>query len=132
MLLAAVGMAGARRWGGGVVLLAPHRALSVRTGACTEGRPAQGLSRGRSAPSAVSRSRARDKLAILVSYSLGRRSPNGRGLAPIGTLQHQICLVCPFLSRKAIFFCILGPVGTLYLWLRHSGLLLRSWSLLMP
>ena len=76
--------------------------------------------------------RARDKLAILVSYSLGRRSPNGRGLAPIGTLQHQICLVCPFLSRKAIFFCILGPVGTLYLWLRHSGLLLRSWSLLMP
>ena len=32
--------------------------------------------------------------------------------------------MCPFLSRKAIFFCILGPVGTLYLWLRHSGLLL--------
>ncbi|EOD19642.1 hypothetical protein EMIHUDRAFT_242810 [Emiliania huxleyi CCMP1516] len=32
------------------------------------------------------------------------RSPNGRGLAPIGTLQHQICLVRPFLSQKAIFF----------------------------
>ena len=45
--------------GGGCVLLAPHRAPSVRTGACTEGRLAQGLSRGRSAPSAVSRSCAR-------------------------------------------------------------------------
>ena len=35
------------------------------------------------------------------------RSPNGRGLAPIGTFQHQICLVRPFLSRKAIFFWVL-------------------------
>ena len=35
------------------------------------------------------------------------RSPNGRGLAPIGTGQHQICLVRPFLSRKAIFFWVL-------------------------
>ena len=35
-----------------------HRAPSVRTGAPNEGRPAQGLSRGRSAPSAVSRSRS--------------------------------------------------------------------------
>ena len=35
------------------------------------------------------------------------RSPNGRGLAPIGTLQHQICRVRPFLSRKAIFFWVL-------------------------
>ena len=35
------------------------------------------------------------------------RSPNGRGLAPIGTGQHQICLVRPFLRRKAIFFWVL-------------------------
>ncbi len=35
------------------------------------------------------------------------RSPNGRGLAPIGDRQHQICLVRPFLSRKAIFFWVL-------------------------
>ena len=41
---------------GGRVLLAPHRAPSVRTGVLNEGQPAQGLSRGRSAPSAVSRS----------------------------------------------------------------------------
>ena len=46
--------------GGGGVLLAPHRAPSVRTGVVTEGRLAQGLSRGRSAPSAVSRSRWSD------------------------------------------------------------------------
>ena len=45
--------------GGGCVLLAPHRAPSVRTGVVTEGWPAQGLSRGRSAPSAVSRSHAK-------------------------------------------------------------------------
>ena len=51
------------RWNGerasmgeGGVLLAPHRAPAVRTGAPNEGRLAQGLSRGRSAPSAVSRS----------------------------------------------------------------------------
>ena len=35
------------------------------------------------------------------------RSPNGRGLAPIETFQHQICLVRPFLTRKAIFFWVL-------------------------
>ena len=52
MLLAAVGMASARRWGGRGVSLAPHRAPSVRTGVLAEGWPAQGLSRGRSAPSA--------------------------------------------------------------------------------
>ena len=34
------------------------------------------------------------------------RSPNGRGLAPIGTLQHQICRVRPFLNA-AIFFWVL-------------------------
>ena len=71
MLLAAVGMASARRWGGGV-LLAPHRAPSVRTGALNEGRPAQGLCRGRSAPSAVSRSRwSGSQWETLVSYELG-------------------------------------------------------------
>ena len=45
------------------------------------------------------------------------RSPKGRGLAPIGILQHQICRVRPFLyilRRKAIFFWVLcGAVGTL-------------------
>ena len=41
------------------------------------------------------------------------RSPNGRGLAPIGTLQHQICLVRPFLRRKAIFFW--------FLWAPYQG-----------
>ena len=42
------------------------------------------------------------------------RSPNGRGLAPIGTGQHQICLVRPFLSRKAIFFWVLwAPYSSL-------------------
>ena len=45
--------------GGGCVLLAPHRAPAVRTGVTTEGRLAQGLCRGRSAPSAVSRSFSR-------------------------------------------------------------------------
>ena len=76
--------------GGGCVLLAPHRAPSVQSGASNEGRLAQGLSRGRSAPSAVSRSHAKGtQWEILVSYSLGP-TPNGRGLAPIGTLQHQI------------------------------------------
>ena len=85
--------------GGGCVLLAPHRAPSVRTGALTEGWPAQGLSRGRSAPSAVSRSRSSgSQWETLVSYE------NGRGLSPSGTSQHQICLVRPFLSQKAIFF----------------------------
>ena len=39
------------------------------------------------------------------------RSPNGRGLAPIGTSQHQICLVRPFLSRKAISFGSCGSGG---------------------
>ena len=32
------------------------------------------------------------------------RSPNGRGLAPIGTGQHQICLVRPFLRAKLFSF----------------------------
>ena len=40
-------------------------------------------------------------------FFLLTRSPNGRGLAPIGDRQHQICLVRPFLSRKAIFFWVL-------------------------
>ena len=40
------------------------------------------------------------------------RSPNGRGLSPIGTGQHQICLVRPFLSRKAIFFWVLWAPPT--------------------
>ena len=35
------------------------------------------------------------------------RSPNGRGLSPIATGQHQICRVRPFLSPKAIFFWVL-------------------------
>ena len=35
------------------------------------------------------------------------RSPNGRGLSPIETFQHQICRVRPFLRRKAIFFSVL-------------------------
>ena len=44
----------------------------VRTGVVIEGRPAQGLSRGRSAPSAVSRSHAKGtQWEILVSYELG-------------------------------------------------------------
>ena len=44
---------------------------------------------------------------LLGTLPLLTRSPNGRGLAPIGTLQHQICLVRPFLSRKAFFFWVL-------------------------
>ena len=48
----------ARADGGGGVLLAPHRAPSVRTGASTEGWPAQGLSRGRSAPQVQCHARA--------------------------------------------------------------------------
>ena len=59
----------ARADGGGGVLLAPHRAPSVRTGVLNEGQPAQGLSRGRSAPSAVSRSHSSGtQWEILVSY----------------------------------------------------------------
>jgi len=39
------------------------------------------------------------------------RSPNGRGLAPIGTGQHQICLVRPFLRRKAILWVLYPTSG---------------------
>jgi len=40
----------------------------------------------------------------LVSYELG---PPTEEASPIGTIQHQICLVRPFLRRKAIFFWVL-------------------------
>ena len=91
MLLAAVGMASARRWGGGGVLLAPHRAPSVRTGAPTEGRPAQGLSRGRSAPSAVSRSHAKGT-QWEVSYVLGPPTEEASLLLELANIRFASCV----------------------------------------
>ena len=94
----------------GGVLLAPHRAPSVRTGALNEGRPAQGLCRSRSAPSAVSRSHAKGTQweILAVSFSLAvpqRNSEEGP--------QHQIW----HLPRASLFesesYFLLGPVGTL-------------------
>ena len=92
--------------GGGGVLLAPHRAPSVRTGvphrgvACTRSEP-----RALGAKCSVTLALERDTMGN--PRFLCTRSPNGRGLAPIGTGQHQICLVRPFLRRKAIFFWVL-------------------------
>ena len=76
-----------------------------RGSACTRSEP-----RALGAKCSVTLVLARDKPGN--PRFLCTRSPNGRGLAPIGTLQHQICLVRPFLSRKAIFFWVLS-VGTL-------------------
>ena len=109
MLLAAVGMASARRWGG--VLLAPHRAPTVRTGVVTEGWPAQGLSRGRSAPSAVSRSRwSGTQWETLVSYELGPPTEEA------SLLLLELANI-RFASRASLFepesYFLLGPVGTL-------------------
>ena len=120
MLLAAVQSSGARRLGGGGSCLLHterHRsgpACSPRVGSCTRSEP-----RGRSAPSAVSRSPL-ERVTMGNPRFLVTRSPNGRGLAPIGTGQHQICLVRPFLSRKAIFFWVLWAP---YTWgsLDHGG-----------
>ena len=72
--------------------------------ACTRSEP-----RALGAKCSVTLALARDKPGN--PRFLCTRSPNGRGLSPIGTGQHQICLVRPFLSRKANF--LLGPVGTL-------------------
>ena len=96
--------------GGGCVLLAPHRAPSVRTGAPTEGRLAQGLSRGRSAPSAVSRSHwSGSQWETLVSYVLGppaEERPRSYWNTPTSDL-----------ARASLFeaesYFLLGPVGTL-------------------
>ena len=91
MLLAAVGMASARRWGG--VLLAPHRAPSVRTGVVTEGWPAQGLCRGRSAPSAVSRSCSRvTNRGTLVSHVLGPPTEEASLLLELANIRFASCV----------------------------------------
>ena len=108
MLLAAVGMASARRWGGGGACLLHterHRSGPVLA-------PRVGLAQGtRSVPRALgakcSVTLALERVTMGNPRFLCTRSPNGRGLAPIGTGQHQICLVRPFLSRKAIFFWVL-------------------------
>ena len=93
MLLAAVGMASARRWGGRGVLLAPHRAPSVRTGVVNEGWLAQGLSRGRSAPSAVSRSHAKGtQWETLVSYVLGPPTEEASLLLELANIRFASCV----------------------------------------
>ena len=79
--------------GGGCVLLAPHRAPSVRTGVVTEGRLAQGLSRGRSAPSAVSRSRSRvTNRGTLVSYVLGPPTEEASLLLELANIRFASCV----------------------------------------
>ena len=113
MLLAAVGMASARRWGVGVSCLLHterHRA-SVRTGALTEGWPAQGLSRGRSAPSAVSRSRwSGTQWETLVSYELGPPTEEASLLRNWPTSDLPRASRSLFESQS---YFLLGPVGTL-------------------
>ena len=79
--------------GGGCVLLAPHRAPSVRTGVVTEGRLAQGLSRGRSAPSAVSRSCSRvTNRGTLVSYVLGPPTEEASLLLELANIRFASCV----------------------------------------
>ena len=79
--------------GGGCVLLAPHRAPSVRTGVSTEGWPAQGLSRGRSAPSAVSRSHAKGtQWETLVSYVLGPPTEEASLLLELANIRFAACV----------------------------------------
>ena len=85
-----------------------RRHRSVRTGAPTEGRPAQGLSRGRSAPSAVSRSHAMGtQWEILVSYSLGPPTEEASLL-----LEHSNIRFASSLFEPQSYF-LFGPVGTL-------------------
>ena len=86
MLLAAVGMASARReggGGGGVACSTPSALGPDRRGhrgsACTRSEP-----RALGAKCSVTLVLARDKPGN--PLVLGTRSPNGRGLAPIGTL----------------------------------------------
>ena len=79
--------------GGGGVLLAPHRAPSGRTGVVTEGWPAQGLSRGRSAPSAVSRSCSRvTNRGTLVSYVLGPPTEEASLLLELANIRFAACV----------------------------------------
>ena len=81
------------RGGGGGVLLAPHRAPSVRTGVPTEGRLAQGLSRGRSAPSAVSRSHwSGSQWETLVSYELGPPTEEASLLLELANIRFASCV----------------------------------------
>ena len=78
MLLAAVQSSGARRWGGGV-LLAPHRAPSVRTGVLNEGQPAQGLTEPQPLGAKCSVTLALERDTMGNPRFLLTRSPNGRG-----------------------------------------------------
>ena len=99
--------------GGGCVLLAPHRAPAVRTGVLTEGRLAQGLCRGRSAPSAVSRSRSSGSQYGKPSFSNlhsvpQRKRPRSYWNTPTSDLPRA-----SLFDRKAIFFWVLCAVGTL-------------------
>ena len=92
MLLAAIQSSGARRWGVGV-LLAPHRVPAFQTGATNEGRLAQGLSRGRSAPSAVSRSCSRvTNRGTLVSYVLGPPTEEASLLLELANIRFAACV----------------------------------------
>ena len=61
----------------------------------------QGLSRGRSAPSAVSRSHAKGtQWEILVSYSLGPPTEEASLLLEHSNIRFEICLSCgPFLNK---------------------------------
>ena len=79
--------------GGEGVLLAPHRAPSVPTGALNERQPAQGLSRGRSAPSAVSRSHAKGtQWETLVSYVLGPPTEEASLLLELANIRFASCV----------------------------------------
>ena len=90
--------------GGGLACSTPSAIGPDRRGhrgvACTRSEP-------RALGAKCSVTLALERLTMGNPRFLCTRSPNGRGLAPIGTGQHQICLVRPFLSRKAIFFWVL-------------------------
>ena len=96
-----------RLGGGGGVLLAPHRAPSVSGPVLAPRVGLHKVSEPRALGAKCSVTLALERDTMGNPRFLVTRSPNGRGLAPIGTGQHQICLVRPFLRRKAIFFWVL-------------------------
>ena len=95
---------GRARADGGWVCLACSTPSAIGPDRCTH----RGVACTRSVPRALG---AKCSVTLVLARDkpgnplfLCTRSPNGRGLAPIGTGQHQICLVRPFLRRKAISF----------------------------
>ena len=90
------------RWNGerapmgrGGVLLAPHRAPSVRTGVVTEGRLAQGLSRGGARRQVQCHARAgagHSQWETLVSYELGPPTEEASLLLELANIRFASCV----------------------------------------